>query len=166
MLLLTWDNRRHSEDAETLARADRWLVAAAGIYGVAVANHSLALLLPPAIGLFVLAADWRVVLQVAHDRDLRPAVLVGTIVILFARAADPGGHGRPPRLRAPRHVSAASSTWSWPSSSGAASTNPFGDLPTKAGLVMDLLTGWLGPIGVLAASGWPRACSVGPGTCS
>ena len=39
------------------ARGDRALVLAAAVYGVAIANHALAYLLAPAIGLFVLAVE-------------------------------------------------------------------------------------------------------------
>src|ERR1035437_591884 len=83
VVLLLWDRGRHSDDETTTRHADRWLVAAAGVYGVAVANHSLALLLPPAIGLFVLASDWRVILR---PRTIVACVVVlaGTIVLLFS----------------------------------------------------------------------------------
>jgi hypothetical protein len=49
--------------AERGARADRWLVAAAAVFGVAAANHSLTLLLVVPVGLYVLAVDWRVLLR-------------------------------------------------------------------------------------------------------
>lgn len=55
--------------------ADRWLVAAAAVFGVAAANHSLTLLLVVPVGLYVLAVDWRVL--------LRPRLVVaclGTVV--------------------------------------------------------------------------------------
>jgi hypothetical protein len=151
VVLMTWDNRRHSEDPETLSHADRWLVAAAGIYGVAVANHSLALLLPPAIGLFVLAADWRVVLR-WRTIVTCVAVLAGTIVILFLelpiRAAmdAPLVYGHPDSVGGFQYVVLAEQF-------RGSLANPFADLPTKAGHVMDLLTGWLGPMAVLAAIG-------------
>jgi hypothetical protein len=59
VLLVGWENRR----AAGAAGADRWLLAAAGVFGIAAANHSLSLLLVPAIGLFVLAVDPRIVLR-------------------------------------------------------------------------------------------------------
>lgn len=59
VLLVGWENRR----ASRAAGADRWLVASAGVFGVAVANHSLSLLLVPAIGLYVLAVHPGVVLR-------------------------------------------------------------------------------------------------------
>ena len=44
-------------DQRGRAGSDRWLIAAAAAYGVAVANHSLALLALPGIGLYVLAVE-------------------------------------------------------------------------------------------------------------
>jgi hypothetical protein len=149
--LLIWDQRRHSKDPVTLAHADRWLVAAAAIYGVAVANHSLALLLPPAIGLFVLAADWRVIFR-WRTIVACLAVLAGTIAVLFAelpiRAAmnAPLVYGHPDTWSGFQYVVLAEQF-------RGSLQNPFGDLPTKAASVMDLMTGWLGPLGLLAALG-------------
>ena len=151
VVLLLWDRGRHSDDETTTRHADRWLVAAAGVYGVAVANHSLALLLPPAIGLFVLASDWRVILR---PRTIVACVVVlaGTIVLLFSempiRAAmnAPLVYGHP-------------DTWSgfWYVTLGQQFTgslsDPFGNLSTKATSVMDLMTGWVGPLAMLAAVG-------------
>jgi len=53
LLLLVWERWRTGHGQERRRRADRWLVAAAFVYGVAFANHGLAWLLPPAIALFV-----------------------------------------------------------------------------------------------------------------
>jgi hypothetical protein len=53
ILLVEWGFRHDAGDPT----AGRWLVAAAGGFGVAAANHSLTLLLPPAIALYVLAVD-------------------------------------------------------------------------------------------------------------
>jgi hypothetical protein len=151
VVLLIWDQRRHSDDPETIAHADRWLVAAACIYGVAVANHSLALLLPPAIGLFILVADWRIILR-WRTIVACCAVLIGTIVILFAelpiRAAmnAPLVYGHPDTWSGFQYVVLAEQF-------RGSLSDPLGDLPTKAGHVMDLMTGWLGPLGMLAAVG-------------
>ena len=59
VLLVGWENRR----AVAAPGADRWLLAAAAAYGVAVANHSLSLLLAPAVGLYVLAVQPAIVLR-------------------------------------------------------------------------------------------------------
>ncbi|MGD0407721.1 MAG: DUF2723 domain-containing protein [Candidatus Limnocylindrales bacterium] len=152
VVLLTWDRQVHSDKPETVRRADRWLVVAAGIYGVAVANHSLALLLPPAIGLFVLVADWRIVFR-PRTIVACVAVLVVTVVVLFSelpiRAAmnAPLVYGHPDTWSGFQYVVLAEQF-------RGSLSDPFGDLPTKAGQVMDLLVGWLGPFGMLAAVGF------------
>ncbi|MGH2465528.1 MAG: protein O-mannosyl-transferase family [Candidatus Limnocylindrales bacterium] len=57
-LLVDWERRRTATDRDGLDhRADRSLVAAAFVFGIALANHNLALLLVPGISLFVLAAE-------------------------------------------------------------------------------------------------------------
>jgi len=152
VLLLVWDIRRHSDDRETLRHADRWLVAAACVYGVAVANHSLALLLPPAIGLFVLAADWRVVFRWRTILTC-VAVLLGTIVVLFLelpiRAAmnAPLVYGHPDTWSGFQYVVLAEQF-------RGSLVDPFGDLLTKTSDVMALMSGWLGPLSFLAAFGF------------
>ena len=65
LLLLRWERLVDQRDAlpgdPAVARAaDRAIVLAAGAFGVAVANHALSLLLVPAIGLYVLAVEPRV----------------------------------------------------------------------------------------------------------
>jgi hypothetical protein len=152
LLLLAWDRRRHSPDEETARRSGRWLVAAAGVYGVAVANHSLALLLPPAIGLFVLAAapgillERRLVLTCA-------GVMAATIVLLFAelpvRAAmnAPLVYGRPDTLGGFTYIVLGEQF-------RGSLVQPFSDLPEKFALVMSALAGWLGPLSFLAAAGF------------
>jgi len=59
VLLVGWENRRLMR----ASGADRWLLAAASVFGIAVANHSLSLLAVPAIGLYVLAVHPGVVLR-------------------------------------------------------------------------------------------------------
>jgi hypothetical protein len=152
LLLLSWDQRRHSSDEETARRSGRWLVAAAGVYGLAVANHSLALLLPPAIGLFVLAAapgiflERRLVLTCA-------GVMMATIVLLFAelpiRAAmnAPLVYGRPDTLGGFVYIVLGEQF-------RGSLIEPFEDLPEKYALVMSALASWLGPLSFLAAAGF------------
>ncbi len=52
-LLVGWEDRRR----RGLPGADRWLVGAAAAFGLAMANHSLTLLLAPGIALFLLVAE-------------------------------------------------------------------------------------------------------------
>ena len=152
LLLLVWERRRTGGEPETGRRADRWLVAAACVYGIAVTNHSLALLLPPAIALFVLAVaprillHWRLVLTCV-------AVLAATIVVFLLELP----------IRAAMHaplVYGNPDTWSGfayiilAQQFGGSLVDPWGDLGTKAGAVMDLISGWLGPLGYFAAVGF------------
>ena len=152
VVLLAWDRQVHSEAPDAVRRADRWLVVAACIYGVAVANHSLALLLPPAIGLFVLVADWRIVFR-PRTIAACAAVLAGTTAVLFSelpiRAAmdAPLVYGHPDTWSGFQYVVLAEQF-------RGSLSDPFGDLPTKAGQVLDLFTGWLGPLAMLAAVGF------------
>jgi hypothetical protein len=70
VLLVEWERRT----AAVERAAGRWLVAAAGAFGVAAANHSLTLLLAPGVGLYVLAVD-RSILR-------RPRLVAGCLVAL------------------------------------------------------------------------------------
>ena len=56
VVLLEWARRSRIHDQ----RRDRWLVAAAVVYGLSLGNHTLTLLLAPGIGLFVLVVEPRV----------------------------------------------------------------------------------------------------------
>ena len=67
-LLVGWEDRRRAPDDDPRrAHADRWLVAATVVFALAVGNHSLTLLLVPAIAAYVLAVEpgiirrWRLV---------------------------------------------------------------------------------------------------------
>jgi hypothetical protein len=56
--LVAWEDRV-AHDGNARGRGDRYLVASAVVFGLAVGNHSLTLLLAPGIALFVLAGDPR-----------------------------------------------------------------------------------------------------------
>jgi hypothetical protein len=65
-LLVAWETRSRREGQDTgenaADRGDRFLIAAAIVFGLAVGNHSLTLLLAIPVGLYVLAVDpgiWR-----------------------------------------------------------------------------------------------------------
>ncbi|MDQ3553032.1 MAG: DUF2723 domain-containing protein [Chloroflexota bacterium] len=78
VVLLVWADRQRRGDA----RAGRWLVASAVIYGVALGNHALTLLLAPGIAAYLLLVEprllwrWRLVLGCV-------AALVLTTVALY-----------------------------------------------------------------------------------
>ena len=62
VLLVGWEERVRNGRAD----ADRWLVGAAALYGVALGNQALTLLLAPGIALFIQAVDPRVWLRRAQ----------------------------------------------------------------------------------------------------
>jgi hypothetical protein len=79
VLLVGWAGRVADERA-----ADRWLVAAAVVYGVALGNHALTLLLAPGIAAFVLLAQPTILWRRARLVLTCAAALVVTTVTLYA----------------------------------------------------------------------------------
>jgi hypothetical protein len=152
LLLLVWERRRTGDDEEKRRTADRWLVGAAFVYGVAFANHGLSWLLPPAIALFVLAVAPRIVLQWRLILSCA-AVLAATIVILFLelpiRAAMGASqvYGNPDTWAGFQYVVLAQQF-------GGSLIDPFGSLSDKYAAVLALLAGWLGALGFLAVLGF------------
>ncbi len=151
LLLLVWERRRTGGEPETGRRADRWLVAAACVYGVALANHSLTMMLAPGIALFVLAVapgiilKWRVILTCV-------VVLAGTAILLWLelpiRAAmhAPLVYAHPDTWNGFMYVITGQQFGGIPPTIGA-------DLQAKYAQVMTLLSSWLGPLGYVAAIG-------------
>ncbi len=96
VVLAAWERRRRAGDPG----ADRWLVAAAALYGVMLGNHSLTILLAPGVALSVRAVEpgivrrWRFVGRCA-------AALLGTAALLYlelpirAAMGAPLVYGRP-----------------------------------------------------------------------
>ncbi len=83
-LLLRWEGLvadwlESPDDPGLRARADRGIVLAAAVFGVALANHGLTLLLIPAVGLFVLAVEPGIV--------RRPRVVLAALAACFGVAA-------------------------------------------------------------------------------
>ena len=75
LLLVVWGERRRS----VAARTDRWLVAAAVVYGVALGNQALMLLAAPGIALYVLATEPRIL--------RRPVFVLGCAAAVLGAAA-------------------------------------------------------------------------------
>ncbi|MCJ7710269.1 MAG: DUF2723 domain-containing protein, partial [Chloroflexi bacterium] len=98
--LLRWgalvaERRNRPDDPVARARADRAIVFTAIVFGVAVANHALSLLLVPAVGLYVLAVEPGVV----HRPRLVLAALgsfAGTTALLYVEMPLRGGPFRAP----------------------------------------------------------------------
>ena len=151
LLLLVWERRRTGDDPDVRSRADRWLVAAACVYGVALANHSLTMMLAPGIALFVLAVapgiilKWRVILTCV-------VVLAGTAILFWLELP----------IRAAMHaplVYAHPDTWNGfmyvitGQQFGGIPPTIGDDLQQKYAQVMALMSSWLGPLSYLAAIG-------------
>jgi hypothetical protein len=140
--LVAWQRERGR------AGGDRWLVAASAIFGVAVANHSLTLLLAPAVGLYVLAVDprmWRRVRFVA----LCAGVLFGTAALLYLELPLRAGIFRAPL------VYGTPNTWDgfWyivlAEQFQGSIVDPFGELPRKLADLVDLTVTQFGPLAAL-----------------
>ena len=132
-LLVTWDERVGATAGTRRAAGggDRYLVAAAVVFGLAVGNHSLTLLLAIPIGLYVLAVDpgiWRrgrLVLGCV-------AALALTIVVVYLELPLRAGPFPAPLVYGRRTRGTASATSSWPSSSRAACRIPSGTCPASS----------------------------------
>jgi hypothetical protein len=75
LLLVVWGDRRRAG----LERADRWLLAAAIVYGASLGNQALMLLVAPGIGLYVLATEPRIL--------RRPRMVLGCAAAVLGTAA-------------------------------------------------------------------------------
>jgi hypothetical protein len=158
-LLVGWDTRvRAASEAPTAAgtggatvamwdrpvdRGDRFLVAAAVVFGLAVGNHSLTLLLAIPVGLYVLAVDpdiWRrgrLVLACV-------AALVLTVVLVYLELPLRAGPFRAPL------VYGTPNTWDGfryivlAEQFQGSLSDPFGHLDTKLGSFVSLLVAQFG----------------------
>jgi hypothetical protein len=142
VLLVAWSERSRAGRRG----ADRWLVAATVVYGLAVGNHSLSLLLAPPIGLFVLAVEPRIVLRPRLVAACA-LVLLTTVVVLFLELPLRAGP-----LRAPL-VYGHPETWDgfWyvvlAEQFRGSLSDPLGDLPHKLAVIGQV--GW-SQFGILA----------------
>ena len=150
-MLLVWERHRRFGDAENPGRGDRWLIAAAATYGVAWTNHSLVLLLAPAIGLFVLSVEPGILVRgriAAFCAGAFAITTVGFYLELPIRAAmhAPVVYGRPDTPVGFLQVISGAQF-------GGTLVDPFGNLGTKAAEVIGKLSGWLGPFTYVAFAG-------------
>jgi hypothetical protein len=154
-LLVRWEQARRGNamdpavvPAANPRRADRLLVAAAIVTGLAVGNHSLTLLLGPGIVLFVLAVEPAIVRRGRFILANVAAFAIPTVLVRFEMVLRAGW------LRAP-FVYADPSTWSgfWYVTLGAQFhgwvTDPFADVPDRLGALARMTVGQFGPFGPL-----------------
>ena len=144
VLLVEWARRHAAGDRH----AGRWLVAASVAFAVAAANHSLTLLLPPAIGLYVLAVDPRILRQPRLVLACAVAIAV-TLTVLYLELPLRGGpfraslvYGRPETWEGFRYIVLAEQF-------RGSVVDPFGNLTGKVRELVDLTvaqTGILAPL--------------------
>jgi 4-amino-4-deoxy-L-arabinose transferase-like glycosyltransferase len=152
-LLVAWDERVRAPEVEgpdaapaPADRGDRYLIAAAAVFGLAIGNHSLTLLLAIPVGLYVIAVDpgiWRRPRLVASC----VGVLVVTVVLVYLELPLRAGPFRAPL------VYGTPDTWEGFKYIVLAEqfrdsvNDPFGELPRKFG---DLVTRTTTQFGILA----------------
>ena len=147
-LLVGWEDRARDPAPERRARSDRWLVAAAFVFGLAMGNHSLTLLLAPPVALFVFAVDPRI-LRRRRLVATCAAVLAVTIVVLYLELPLRAGPFRAPL------VYGRPETWDgfWyvvlAEQFQGSISDPFGNIGGKVLALITRATGQFGPLTVL-----------------
>ncbi|HEV2005975.1 MAG TPA: DUF2723 domain-containing protein [Candidatus Limnocylindrales bacterium] len=133
LVLVTWEQKRR---AKALS-ADRWLVAAALVFGLSAGNHSLSLLLVPPIGLYVLATEPRIVLR-PRLLALCALALVGSAVVVYLELPIRAGLIRAPLVYA--HPDTWDGFWyiALAEQFRGSLSDVFGNLPHKLGQVGQL----------------------------
>ena len=161
-LLLAWESRVRWETAggtdarsrgrRAADRGDRYLVAAAAVFGLALGTHSVVLLLAPAVGLFVLAVEP----AIRERRGLvvtSAAALAIAVTLVYLELPLRAGPFRAPL------VYGRPDTWDgfWYVALGqqfmGSLVDPFGDLPRKLADLAALAADQFGPLAVLIPFG-------------
>jgi hypothetical protein len=150
-LLVAWEDRVVDEQpARRLA--DRLLVAAAVVFGLALGNHSLTLLLAPAIALYVLAVDPG---SLGRPRLIAACVgaLAVTVVLVFLELPLRAGpvralmvYGRPETWDGFWYIVLAEQFRE-------SVAGPLTDLPTKVAEVVSRMTAAFGPLAAVIPIG-------------
>ncbi|MGK2851053.1 MAG: glycosyltransferase family 117 protein [Candidatus Limnocylindrales bacterium] len=157
-LLVGWEEARRGGGG---ASADRWLVAAAVMFGLSVGNHSLTLLLALPVGLFVLAVDPAILRQPRLILTC-VGVLAVTVLAVFLELPLRAGPFRAPL------VYGHPETWEgfWyvvlAQQFQGSLIDPFGDLAGKAALLASRTVAQFGVLAVFVPAGFIVACVVRP----
>jgi Protein of unknown function (DUF2723) len=133
LVLVTWEQKRRGGALD----ADRWLVAAALVFGLSAGNHSLTLLLGPPIALYVLATEPRIVLR-PRLLALCALVLVGSAAAVYLELPLRAGPFRAPLVYA--HPETWDGFWyiALAEQFRGSLSDPLGNLPQKLGLIGQL----------------------------
>jgi hypothetical protein len=152
-VLVAWEQRVSDEGAADRGdRGDRYLVAAAAIFGLAMGNHSLTLLLAPAVGLFVLAVDPGIFRRPRLVATC-VATLVAVAILVFLELPLRAGPFRAPLVYG--HPETWDGFWyiALAEQFRGSVVGPFSDLPAKALDLIDRTTDNFGPLAILIPIG-------------
>ena len=147
--LVRWEAARRAG----AAAADRWLIAAAVVFGLSVGNHSLTLLLALPVGVYVIAVEPRVVLRPRLLAACAIALVV-TVVAVYLELPLRAGPFRAPL------VYAKPDTWDgfWyvalAEQFRGSLHDPLGDLPRKLGDLVTLAQAQFGFLAILIPVGF------------
>lgn len=148
-VLVRWEHGRRNAEPT----ADRWLVLAAGVFGLAAGNHSLTLLLAAPVGLFVLSVHPGVVRRPRFVATCLAAV-VGTLVLVYLELPLRAGVFRAPL------VYAKPDTWEgfWyialAEQFRGAIHDPLGEIPRKLAELAELAVAQYGILAPLTVVGF------------
>jgi hypothetical protein len=133
LVLVTWEQKRRARAPD----ADRWLVAAALVFGLSAGNHSLTLLLAPPIALYVLATEPRIVLR-PRLLALCALAAIGSAALVYLELPIRAGLIRAPLVYA--HPETWDGFWyiALAEQFRGSLSDPLGDLPRKLGQVGQL----------------------------
>jgi hypothetical protein len=157
--LVAWEDRAKADDragadapvadaSRSHARGDRFLVASAVVFGLAVGNHSLSLLLAPGIAIFVLVVDPRILRRPRLIAACAGALAV-TVVLVFLELPLRAGPFRAAM------VYGAPDTWNgfWyialAEQFRESVAGPLADLPAKVGDLVSRTASAFGPLAAL-----------------
>ncbi len=149
VLLVRWEQARTAGTA----RADRWLIGAAAVFGLAVGNHSLTLLLAAPVGLYVLAVDPRILMRPRLVAQC-VVVLAGVIGLVYLQLPVRAGllpaplvYGRPDTWDGFVYVVLAEQF-------RGSIVDPFGGLDRKAAALVELTARQFGALAILVPLGF------------
>jgi hypothetical protein len=157
LVLVTWEQKRRARALD----ADRWLVAAALVFGLSAGNHSLTLLLAPPIGLYVLATEPRIVLR-PRLLALCALAVVGSAGLVYLELPIRAGLIRAPLVYA--HPETWDGFWyiALAEQFRGSLSDPLGDLPHKFGQIGQLAWNQFGFLTPLLAPGFLATIRTAP----
>jgi hypothetical protein len=159
--LVAWEDRVAATAAAADGEGDRFLVASAVVFGLAVGNHSLTLLLAPAIAVYVLAVDPRILRRPRLLATCAGALAVTTVLVFLELPLRAGP------FRAPM-VYGRPETWDgfWyivlAEQFRESVVGPLVDLPSKVAEVVHRAAAAFGPLAALIPVGFVATAVLRP----